>query len=52
MQLTTQRTELNLIQKKDYSEVITSFREKEAVKFIGNFNTDYQIQLETYKLIF
>ncbi|PIY09868.1 MAG: hypothetical protein COZ18_07170 [Flexibacter sp. CG_4_10_14_3_um_filter_32_15] len=34
MQLTTNRTELNLIQKKDFKEVIDSFREKDAVKYI------------------
>ena len=34
MNLTTKRTELNLIQKKDFKELIDSFREEGAVKYI------------------
>lgn len=34
MQLTTKRTELNLIQKEDFKEIIDSLREEGAVKYI------------------
>ncbi|AFM05110.1 acetyltransferase, ribosomal protein N-acetylase [Bernardetia litoralis DSM 6794] len=55
MKLTTKRTELNLIQKEDFQEIIDSFREKDAVKYIkhiqGLSNNEYLDFLEQKRLL-
>ncbi len=55
MKLTTERTELNLIQKKDFKEIIDSFREENAVKYIKHLqnlsNSEYTDFLENKRIL-
>ncbi|WP_338767171.1 GNAT family N-acetyltransferase [Bernardetia sp. ABR2-2B] len=55
MKLTTERTELNLIQKKDFKEIIASFREENAVKYIKHLqnlsNSEYTNFLENKRIL-
>ncbi|WP_338812754.1 GNAT family N-acetyltransferase [Bernardetia sp. Wsw4-3y2] len=55
MKLTTERTELNLIQKKDFKELIASFREENAVKYIKHLqnlsNSEYTDFLENKRIL-
>jgi RimJ/RimL family protein N-acetyltransferase len=55
MQLTTERTILTLIEKEDFKEIITSFREEGAVKYIKHLqnlsNSEYTDFLEKKRLL-
>lgn len=55
MNLTTTRTQLNLLQEEDYAQIIASFQEKDTVKFIKHLQNltdeEYREFLEKKRLL-